>query len=540
MNLEGIGFVDEQKGWVGGWGPGGFGSGGDATGLSSSTVDGGKTWNNANEIGLFLNRFRFFGKPVHTGYASGDSVYKYSAEPVPVPSPVAAFAGSRGLLPSGHISAGAGQIAIRMEVPTATKRLTLHVWTRFGEEVGCILDEIRPAPGSRVFEWDCSDSLGREAGPGDYIVRMIADDLTASSLLRILPPSQATASAAAAIRRAPRRFKHVPPSPPRLTTLAALVQAPVHDIDWLRNALQIALQLELATLPPYLTARWTIRKQSDPVARSIKVIRGEEMVHFGLACNLLTAVGGTPLIADDAVVPKYPGPLPGGVRPGLTVSLRKLDTAQAGVFMEIEHPQGEPVGAALVAPPTTIGEFYSSILEAFHQLNPELSADRQIAGFGLTKAESLEDVSAIIELINLQGEGSAVSPEEKPGDLAHYYRFGEIHHQRAFVKDTEGKWGFHGDPVPLPEVYPMADIPEGGYQPDPSEPLVKELIERFDREYSEMLRLLESAWKMGDVSLLGDAVGKMTDMGTTAGELIQKPRPDGKGNYGPCFRYVTG
>ena len=26
VNLEGIGFIDEQRGWVGGWGPGGFGS----------------------------------------------------------------------------------------------------------------------------------------------------------------------------------------------------------------------------------------------------------------------------------------------------------------------------------------------------------------------------------------------------------------------------------------------------------------------------------------------------------------------------------
>ena len=78
VNLEGIGFVDEQRGWVGGWGPGGFGGGGSPQGFSSATTDAGVTWSNANEIGLFINRFRFFGSPVNVGYASGDTVYKYS------------------------------------------------------------------------------------------------------------------------------------------------------------------------------------------------------------------------------------------------------------------------------------------------------------------------------------------------------------------------------------------------------------------------------------------------------------------------------
>jgi hypothetical protein len=30
----------------------------------------------------------------------------------------------------------------------------------------------------------------------------------------------------------------------------------------------------------------------------------------------------------------------------------------------------------------------------------------------------------------------------------------------------------------------------------------------------------------------------MFKMGTLGRQLIQKPKPDGTGNYGPCFRYV--
>src|SRR3954454_13299163 len=77
-NLEGIGFVDEHVGWVGGWGDATF-----TGGFSSSTSDGGHTWSDANDIGLFINRFRFIGRPLRVGYAAGLSIYRYSDEPAP-------------------------------------------------------------------------------------------------------------------------------------------------------------------------------------------------------------------------------------------------------------------------------------------------------------------------------------------------------------------------------------------------------------------------------------------------------------------------
>jgi len=69
---------------VGGWGSATF-----QEGFSSSTVDGGKNWQNADEI-KFINRFRFFYQPVIIGYASGRTVYRYSAEPVVAPHDIAA------------------------------------------------------------------------------------------------------------------------------------------------------------------------------------------------------------------------------------------------------------------------------------------------------------------------------------------------------------------------------------------------------------------------------------------------------------------
>lgn len=531
-NLEGIGFIDANQGWVGGWGPGNF-----TKGYSSATVDGGANWRDANEIGLFLNRFRFFGKPVTLGYASGDTIYKYSAEtaaPHAIAARNAAGDSARLMLPEAYLVGKVHATSIPLNVPVGAKRLTLHAWDRFGEEVGCLLDEIRPVGGRRVFSWNGDDAQGKPVLPGDYLLRLTIDDVSVSSFLRI----QEAGSEKAQVRAlSSRRLPRFAPQRSRLHTVSALVAATSHDVNWLRDALQVAIQLELATLPPYLTARWTI-KNPDPVSKSIFEIRTEEMLHFGLACNLLSAIDGAPLLADENIVPKYPGPLPGGVRPGLIVTLRKLSREQAGVFMEIEYPQEGPVTRA-VSTVATIGDFYEAILTAFQDLKPILLENRQLDGpLGLFKIDSLAKVEQAIQLINLQGEGTNASPEETAGDLAHYYRFGEIHHGRKLARNAEGRWLYNGDQVPLPQVHDMADIPPGGYQQaDVPDIAVWELIQRFDHEYSGMLRLLQDAWTHGDGAILGQAIGKMMDMGRTGRTLVTKTRPDGR-NYGPCFRFV--
>ena len=77
-DLEGIGFLDENRGWVGGWGD-------NFTGLMNSyTADGGETWIKENHIPndpnsddrVRINRYRLLGNPVTGGYCSGLQVYK--------------------------------------------------------------------------------------------------------------------------------------------------------------------------------------------------------------------------------------------------------------------------------------------------------------------------------------------------------------------------------------------------------------------------------------------------------------------------------
>jgi photosystem II stability/assembly factor-like uncharacterized protein len=180
-NLEGVGFIDADHGWVGGWGPGGF-----SKGYTSATLDGGNNWTDANDVGLFLNRFRFFGNPVTLGYASGDTIYKYSAEPAAQPAALFAEARimeRRRLLPQGRMVSTGAVSEIPIDVPAGTKRLTLYAWDRFGREAGTLLDEINPKAGAKIFAWDGRDANGNPMSAGTYIVRVTADDDSASSLL---------------------------------------------------------------------------------------------------------------------------------------------------------------------------------------------------------------------------------------------------------------------------------------------------------------------------------------------------------------------
>src|SRR5262245_31761854 len=236
--------------------------------------------------------------------------------------------------------------------------------------------------------------------------------------------------------------------------------APVqHDLAWLKEALQAAIQLELATLPPYLSAMWSIKSGDGEVYDLIHQVVTEEMLHMALACNMLTTIGGTPVLATPDVVPKYPGPLPGGVRPELKhVALTRLSREVIkDVFMEIEYPQHGPIAFALGETYPTIGAFYDAILAAFVSQSGHITGERQLknASVGLTEIKKLDDVKAAIQKIKIQGEGTTQSPEEADGDLAHYYRFAQIYHGRKLIKTPDGKYRYEGDPIPFPEVFPM-------------------------------------------------------------------------------------
>ncbi|MFI6586096.1 ferritin-like protein [Embleya sp. NPDC050493] len=329
------------------------------------------------------------------------------------------------------------------------------------------------------------------------------------------------------------------------------------DAEWLRNALQQAIMVEVATIGPYASGLWSIEQRQGPVYDAIRAVMFDEMTHMGLVCNMLTTIGGNPVIADPSVVPKYEHPLPGGVRPDLIVFLEGLNKASVEMFSEIERPD-DPV--AQFETFTTIGAFYTAIEKAFEAHSHLITGARQIdyslahhgQGNDIVPLDSIEKVRAAIEVIKEQGEGTSASPENpfpgKPGELAHFYVFRELFHGRKLIKVSESPdvWDFTGDAVPLPPAHPMGRVPEGGWANDPTNaptPEIRETLDAFNTEFSSMLRALERAWRADDPnagrSEVGTAVGHMFKMGPLARSLMVQQLPDGGGKtYGPEFLYV--
>ncbi len=327
-------------------------------------------------------------------------------------------------------------------------------------------------------------------------------------------------------------------------TLRHLMEIPPNqrDPEWLQQSLQFATELELATIPPYLCALWSIKTDEENyVTSSIKEIVIEEMRHMGLACNMLTTLGGTPQINNPTKVPKYPGPLPGGVRPGLSVALKKFSIPQIETFMAIELPENEPIGLAVEAETfDTIGEFYDAILEAFKRLpTSAFTGKRQLTTGRLWEINDFAAAENAIMRIKRQGEGTAMSPEDGDNlsrvDLAHYYRFREFVRGHKFIKTPDNQWIEDPNPLAMPtEIYPMADIPAGGY----AESLP------FDRLYTELLNSLQRAWESeasGNDELDG-AIGMMFGLQAEAQKLMDTPIDASdlsRGNFGPSFLLVS-
>ena len=103
--------------------------------------------------------------------------------------------------------------------------------------------------------------------------------------------------------------------------------------------LYAAMQLEHATIPPYLTALYSIHPGTNADAYHVlRVIAVEEMLHLTLAANLLNAVGGTPDLTAPGLRAEYPAYLPGRRdrlrgEPAALLRERRCET-----FLKIERP----------------------------------------------------------------------------------------------------------------------------------------------------------------------------------------------------------
>jgi hypothetical protein len=317
--------------------------------------------------------------------------------------------------------------------------------------------------------------------------------------------------------------------------------------------LQNAVELEHSTIPPYLTALFSLRPGTNAeIANHIRGIVIEEMLHMTIAANILIAIGGSPSINQPDFIPKYPGPLPmniGDLQVGIEAF--SIDLVK-NTFMEIEEPENPipvKVPFAMALPEyATIGQFYDAIKDQIRELGESIfvktSAPPQVVNENWFDANRLFTITGVdaacrgIDVIKREGEGTADSPFESPeGIPAHYYRFGEIANGRELVK-TETGYAYAGDAVlfdpsgvwPLRPNCKIADFPPNTQ--------ARTRIDAFAYNYSSLLNALHNTFN-GDPSQLDTAIGLMYDLSVTAVALMETDTGDGSGQtVGPSFEYV--
>jgi hypothetical protein len=330
------------------------------------------------------------------------------------------------------------------------------------------------------------------------------------------------------------------------------------DIHGLRDALQAAIELEHAVIPPYLYALYSLLPGANEAAAGIiGSVVVEEMLHLTLAANILSAVGGRPVLDSPNMLPRYPGPLPGTVDDGLTVGLAPFSVGLVrDTFMAIEQPEwsldfaAAPAGSAPDDKPLTIGQFYRRIRTTLVSLGEGAFTGRRHHQVttnlmpGTVPVTGVASACQAIDTIIDQGEGTLTSPMEVTGpDVAHYYRFAEIVYGRRLIRNPaagpatppDQRYLYDGAPVPVdPSAVRGAPVNPtmAGY---PAGSAARQACQAFNYSYTSLLKALHAAFN-GTPRELTSAIGLMGSLQQQALDMMSGATTGGV-PAGPTFEW---
>ncbi|RBL89738.1 ferritin-like domain-containing protein [Chitinophaga flava] len=335
-----------------------------------------------------------------------------------------------------------------------------------------------------------------------------------------------------------------------------------------REKLQKAIELELATIPPYLTAMFSIRPGTNAMAASIiRSVVMEEMLHMLLAGNLLSAIGGNVRLGKEQI-PVYPVQME---FQGKQFKNRQFDIHLAAfskdtidVFLQIELPDGWTVSPLeferITIPGFTIGEFYRGIKDDLIDLcntygeknvftgkkENQVSEEYFWRGGGTPiVVTSLANATAAIDLIVEQGEGSSVNTVVKAFSFAgtdevpHYFRFNEIYHGRLYNKNDDPYHSPTGAVIDVDytAVFPIkTSCKSSDLQQFPELSYLNNL---FNNNYTTMLSHLEEGFNGNPAAFYTAILNGMHKLSPIAYNLVQLPIPgDPKGRHAaPSFEW---
>lgn len=168
-DIEGIGFENEMKGWVGGYG------------FVSQTLDGGKTWQDFNFAGgnESLDRFYFFGDSI--GYAAGKTIYKYSKKINTTVQDRFVKQNRSPLLLSNYPNPFNPETTISYRLPKGDQ-VKIRLFNSFGQEIRLLFEGFQPS-GDHKIKWDGKENSGYPASSGVYYYRIDSGDISESKTM---------------------------------------------------------------------------------------------------------------------------------------------------------------------------------------------------------------------------------------------------------------------------------------------------------------------------------------------------------------------
>jgi hypothetical protein len=273
---------------------------------------------------------------------------------------------------------------------------------------------------------------------------------------------------------------------------------PIDSTQDLHDHLELAIQIELATVPPYLYAMYSIEDLDSEAALLLRSIVVEEMLHAALVTNLLLATGGTPDFASTRYMTQFPTSLPHHVPP-LKIDLEPCSgEVLERVFMRIEQPEARDAPAQ-ADQFETLGQFYHALeigIEALGEstdLFADPHSDAQLSdprfyapvaldaddSGGLILVNDLESAREAIETIVHQGEGLS---DERWADPAHQ----ELTHYNKLLQISQGI-------SPLGSVRPVRTNPRTSDFP----PSIQPVSELFNAVFRGLFLVLRRIFEPG-------------------------------------------
>lgn len=156
--VQGIGFVNEKQGWIGG----------NSTEPVYTTSDGGETWQ-SDVIRPRLNRFRFLGDSL--GFAVGRSVYRIRRT---ISVGVDSIEKSGYKLSAAFPNPFQSEVTIYYELPNPGP-VTLAVYDATGREIVQLVNE-QQSDGTYAATWNGETAEGARAASGVYYVTLRGSD----------------------------------------------------------------------------------------------------------------------------------------------------------------------------------------------------------------------------------------------------------------------------------------------------------------------------------------------------------------------------